>query len=337
MKDLRAHASFRKPNSVKIVILLCSFVGQLAVSAPAWSDASSDMLKDYKSADYTRLLSDCDKVVTKDPKNAIAHYYRACAWAKMGVGAQAQAEYRTALDLASDPSLRKYCLDALTAYQNGAGQASIKPIGGAQSRATAPIAESTLIEQQADSVSLATLGQANYAHAVYAQAVQQAETMRRQADATANNMASQFTRDRFGNKYPMYTQQQIDATRQQSYDNAADLLHRSKIQTDEAYELAKEKTRWTQESAAALQDQLRSQPKGGIHLIAPGTNLWVRNYASAPGPSTINPAQAYAPDDPGLEATQKSLQSVLHPNALVKGQTSVKTNVTGKLMKTVEQ
>jgi hypothetical protein len=135
----------------------------------------------------------------------------------------------------------------------------------------------------------------------------------------------------------VYTQQQIDATRQQGYDNASDLLHRSKIQTDQAYELAKEKTRWTQESAAALQDQLRSQPRGGIHLVAPGTNLWVRNYASAPSPSTINPAQAYAPDDPGLEATQKSLQSVLHPTASGKGQTSVKTDVTGKLIKTAEQ
>jgi hypothetical protein len=347
MKDLRTGADFRVQHllSVKSAFFALMTITVFSMAAPAWCQATDNMLQDYKAGNYVQLLADCDKVLAKDPNNAAVHYYRATAWAKMGVGIQAETEYKTALKLTHDPHLQQYCQTALATYQNPANsQASAAPLNGAPAgRAVPPgnaqTSPGSLIEQQADSLSLAALDQAGTAHATFNQVSQQANAMKMQADATANNMANQYSYDRNGRKYPVYTQAQIDAARQQGYDNAADLVTRSKIQTDAAYETAKLKAFETQASAAALRRQLQSGPKGSVHLLEPGTNFFVRNYATDPTPPNINPAHAHIGDDAALAATQKSLQEISHPGSrgVAKGQSSATTEVEGKLLKSGSQ
>jgi hypothetical protein len=346
MNDLRAGAIFwvRLLPSVTSVFFALATTTAYTWGAPAWCQAIDNVLQDYKAGNYTQLLSDCDKVLVKEPNNAVVHYYRATAWAKMGMGSQAEAEYKTALILTRDPHLQQYCQTALSSYQNpGSGQASAA-LSRAQPSPTmlpgnATTSPASLIEQQADSLSLAALDQAGAAHATFNQVQQQADAMKKQADANANNMARQVSYDRQGRAYPVYTQEQITAARQQAYDNAADLLTRSKIQTDTAYESAKLKAYETQASAAALRSQLQAGPKGGVHLLEKGTNFFVRNYATDPAPSSINPAQAHVGDDPALAATQKTLQEITHPGSrgIAKGQSTATTEVQGKLLKSGSQ
>jgi hypothetical protein len=350
MKDLQASTRFpvQFRQSVKFASAALATMTVLTFGpASAWCQTTDNVLQDYKAGNYVQLLTDCDKILATEPNNAVVHYYRATAWAKMGVGIQAQAEYKTAFKLTHDPHLQQYCQTALTTLQNPSlRQASNGAVVNSGSQpgqpilpGNAPTSPVSLIEQQADSMSLAALDQAGAAHATFSQISQQADAMKKQADANANSMASQYWYDKQGHGTPVYTQAQVDAARQKGYDDAANLLTRGRIMTDAAYESAKLKAYETQATAAALESQLRNKSKGGVQLLEHGTNLFVRNYAASPGASNINSAQAYVGDDPALAATQKSLQELSQTGAhsLAKGQSKATTVVEGRLLKSGNQ
>ena len=338
MKDqvARCYSPSRRIESmVRALFLVLTLL--LTTANEALSQSLNLIQQDYNKGNYGGALADSEKLSPADANNALIHYLRANSWAKLGHGIEAQQEYQLVLKLSTDSRLKGYCQAALDTYKRVDGQKSLPFI-----QATNPLPPppgTPLIEQQADSLSLAALGQADSAQKAYTSAVQTADSMRKSADQQAQSMASARTYDRYGNSYPRYTQEQIDITKQQAYDSAADYLWRAKHQSESLTELATKKAYELQSSAASLESQLQSAPGAGVRLLPEGTNLFVRNYASLPGSSSINPAQAYVPDDPGLAAAQDSLKVSLHPatGGQAKGKSSVKTEVVGKLLKSSSQ
>ena len=87
---------------VLILISPCSFAKN-SVSTPV-----KVAIKKYKSGNYTGCLQDCQSIVAKDSKNAMAYYYMAISYVQAGKKDEAIENYSKVLSLKTNSRLSEY-------------------------------------------------------------------------------------------------------------------------------------------------------------------------------------------------------------------------------------
>lgn len=101
---------------------LLSSVALLAISLWAHLPANAAVntspelqqgIASYNVADHPKAVSHLNAHLSKNPSDAVAHYYLANSLLKLGQTENAMSEYRKAFESSKDPTLRKYCLQAI--------------------------------------------------------------------------------------------------------------------------------------------------------------------------------------------------------------------------------
>lgn len=111
----------KKVKKVKKILVLASLfafvlgsVGFCANTDPKITSAAAK----YKSGNYVGCLQDAQDVITKDPSNAVAHYYMAIAYVKIGMKDKAISSYNNVLGLNTTETLSEYSRKGISCLEN---------------------------------------------------------------------------------------------------------------------------------------------------------------------------------------------------------------------------
>ncbi len=376
------HSGWSCLKIAKQTLVPMAVLAQVAFAgyASAQSVELNEISHFYERGDFSHVLVLCDAALKQDSGNVVIHYYRANALLTLGRDAEAKIEYRQTREFSRDPQLRQYCDAALQALRlkdrsehnrlrpgmSANLMAKSETVGQSTNVKTSldpqtaeainrpsvvPLATASptvdRISQQADEISLQVLQQGSVLRNAKLRGGEDgAAAIQKRAEREAYSMSRAHWTDRFGNEYPLYTQEEIDAVVNKGLDDAQDFIGRARQSANEAQAFAERKAYETQTSAANLQTQLKAGPNSAVHLLEDGTNLFVRNYASMPGESNITPAQASVSDygrpetasfPVPLKATPKSLEAALHSSATQGSEQGTTTDVFGKVLKSTGQ
>lgn len=95
------------PIAILLVLILfspCSFAKN------SFSGPVKIAIKKYKSGNYTGCLQDCQSIVAKDSKNALAYYYMAMSYVQAGKKDDAINNYAQVLNLQASGKLSEYAI-----------------------------------------------------------------------------------------------------------------------------------------------------------------------------------------------------------------------------------
>lgn len=97
-----------------IISILCIFIITGSALAKAPSSKFKQGVIQYKSGNYIGSMETMQSVVQSDPGNAIAHYYLAISYVKLGNKDSAVKEYNNVIALNSAPKLVEYAKQGLS-------------------------------------------------------------------------------------------------------------------------------------------------------------------------------------------------------------------------------
>ena len=98
-----------------VTILCCLFLGNGISAMSATTEYGltvKNAISKYKTKNYAGAIQDLRIVVKKDPSNAVAHYYLASSYMKIGMKDEALSEFDKVISLGSVPSLTSYSIQA---------------------------------------------------------------------------------------------------------------------------------------------------------------------------------------------------------------------------------
>ena len=102
----------------KLFVILSLFMVCQSVYA-ASSDTVRNGIAQYKAKNYAGCICTMKNVIKNDPSNAMAHYYAAIAYARMGDKSEAINYYTKVISLNSNPTLTAYSKQGLATINNG--------------------------------------------------------------------------------------------------------------------------------------------------------------------------------------------------------------------------
>ena len=92
--------------------LISCFVLQANAATSSYNTTVRNSIVKYKSKNYTGCIQDLTYVVKKDPSNAVAHYYLASSYMRIGRKDEAIKEFDKVISLGTVPSLTSYSIQA---------------------------------------------------------------------------------------------------------------------------------------------------------------------------------------------------------------------------------
>jgi hypothetical protein len=114
----------------------------LYCSAPSYAGsgcATAGVSEYYKKGDFQQVVLIGQKILAKNPADAVTRYYYAGALLKLGRRQEADKEYRSCYAASADETMKSYCVQALRSLSGrptGAGSA-----GAGDAAATAPASQ----------------------------------------------------------------------------------------------------------------------------------------------------------------------------------------------------
>lgn len=101
-----------------IVITMLVFVSNLAFSATSSNSALRIGIQKYKARNYAGCALDMKRILKEDPSNAIAHYYAAISYARLGNATEATNYYTKVIELDTDKTLSAHAQRGLAYLTN---------------------------------------------------------------------------------------------------------------------------------------------------------------------------------------------------------------------------
>jgi len=95
-------------------ITIAAIIGLSAASYAAGSSALSSAIQKYKSKNYVGCIQDTMDLTKKDPSNAVAYYYMAISYARIGNRDKALDAYQKVIDLSTNTTLVEYAQKGTT-------------------------------------------------------------------------------------------------------------------------------------------------------------------------------------------------------------------------------
>jgi tetratricopeptide (TPR) repeat protein len=256
-------------------------------------------IKQYNAGDYSGAVTNFRSCLSTTPNRPQIHYYLANCLLKLNQPEKAAQEYRITLSLTKDPKLTSYCrlgLDGCTSALTKSKEA--EAVAGAIKR----IDDQLLLEKSIRD---------SYVKSNVQSRLLESESNVRSLEAEKaekiHSMETATWTDKHGSKQPLYSSDQIEATRRdfdQNINNAKDSATKA---TESLRENALRLGKALDEMATSLEDNLKTGANGNRQRMLPvGTNLYVHNY------SLLDPHRQSKPADQELTATQELLMLDRH-------------------------
>lgn len=285
-----------------IPLALFAWLGTALPSLASDSPAYRQGVEDYQAGRYAQAVVKLARASGAQPNNALTHYCLANALVKCGQHQEAAEEYRTSYMLQPYGSVSTYCREALRGYKKPIPTADdLKAfrdtVGGASAIASAvtdkpPVdALSTnkplsIIRRQVQSEKEKdqTMGEVRAQ-----QTLANGELQARAVDSWARQEIELARRTPMNPRASLAAIEDTIAKKEQQIRDAAkdqqERIRREARQRAERYKKVAEMRQTALDQVADnLEKQMSEKPSvGGVRLLAHGTDLYVRCYASVPG------------------------------------------------------
>jgi tetratricopeptide (TPR) repeat protein len=281
----------------KFALSLLACVASGILPANAVTAAYNDGVAFYQAGKFHEAALALAKAAGAEPTNALAHYYFANALVHVGAHQQAAKEYRASLLLEPYGTVSAFCRAALKGYHEPLptaqdANAIHDTVGGA---ATAQQSQSSMQRQLAREQArgdVLTASSKTFANSRTKVDFDKVEDVVRERIAALH---ADYTRPTFGNPYQdnLYLARREEEIRKEAKEDQ-ERIRREAGETAARYKrVADDRQKVLTETARALETQMHENPgKGGVRLLAEGTDLYVRRYASLPSRHPAPPTHA---------------------------------------------
>lgn len=268
-----------------LTLLACLTSATLPVAAV--TRAYNDGVALYQAGKYDQAALALAKATGAEPGNALAHYYFANALVHVGAHDQAAKEYRTSLLLEPYGTVSAFCRAALKGYH--------EPLPSKQDAVaihdtvgdTTPMTQSLTTMQKQIAREKARSEVVNAGTVSFTKGRSKVDENRLEEIVRERIAAlhADATRPTFGNAYQdnIYLARREEEIRKEAKEDL-ERIRREAGETAARYKrVADDRQKVLDETARALETQMNENPgKSGVRLVAEGTDLYVRRYASVP-------------------------------------------------------
>ncbi|HEY9775093.1 MAG TPA: hypothetical protein V6C81_15115 [Planktothrix sp.] len=259
------------------------------------------------SAHYAEAVPHLQSAVAKDANDATAHYYLGYSLAALNKYMEARSQLEAAISIdGANSVVGRLASDRLKTLK--APPAVPQKTGKADALNSAL---QTIREQAQTAKDLQQNRYNGWANNVLDTANGRISQLREEQRNQTMNMRNAYVRDEYGNMYPVYTEEQIQAA-SKKYDEKITIVQQES--TEQATNV-RNKASGAKDGLDAMADDLAHELTNtkaipGTPKLSPvGTNLYIRNYVSSP--SAPKPATPQAPTPDELAASPDKL--ILEP------------------------
>jgi hypothetical protein len=247
----------------------------------------------YDQGNFDSAVTIGHRVLRTSPDNALAHYYLANAYAKLNRRQEAYEEYAACTRLATDPTMKRYAEEGLSALgTNKQGDST----GSCQSEMAKVVTLRQAELQRDDRLRMLQTDLDSQTRQLYAGARQQVTDL-----STRFKNEPVINYSHHGRRASYHYNQNLYRNKQQEDQAAAimeDTRMRVRTEENEMQALAAAREADLRNEVANTASQLQPGPASGIQLSPIGTNLYVKNFVNYGGeplePQPIAPLKAVA-------------------------------------------